>query len=160
MRSPSLEERHQRRTQRSRSGRAHKITWGDIKALSSQAMTMAPWGNSSPGTLFLLMCAIITCNSQVSIDLVSTLNDFPIMCHTSEKTGPLPLMSYSPMQISTLPVSPMSMFYSSGIVEKDSIGRREPHHRGDTSLLTSVIFLMIAATPTGLHHITTLCPSP
>lgn len=66
MKSPSLEERHQIRTPR-----AHKITWGDIKALNSQAMTMAPLGDRSPGTLFLLMCAIITCNSLISIDLKS-----------------------------------------------------------------------------------------
>ncbi|XP_059518510.1 cell division cycle and apoptosis regulator protein 1 isoform X2 [Myotis daubentonii] len=60
----TIEDNQPRRRRRPRHRRAHNITWGDIKNLQDQAARMAPEGNPSAGTLFLLMCAIITANSQ------------------------------------------------------------------------------------------------
>ena len=35
---------------------AHKITWGDIKALATQAMEMSPSGDHSPDTILTHVC--------------------------------------------------------------------------------------------------------
>nr|KAF6378700.1 hypothetical protein mMyoMyo1_009626 [Myotis myotis] len=60
----TIEDNQPRRRRRPRRRRAHPSTWGDMKALQEEAARMAPEGNPSERTLFLLMCAIITANSQ------------------------------------------------------------------------------------------------
>ncbi|XP_029425053.1 periphilin-1 isoform X3 [Nannospalax galili] len=47
--------------------RAHPITWGDLKYLTTQAETMAnqnPQTSGNPLSMFLIMCAIVTANSR------------------------------------------------------------------------------------------------
>ncbi|KAM4835873.1 uncharacterized protein RHO17_022750 [Thomomys bottae] len=51
---------------------APAITWGDLKGLVEQAPAMAPDPDPGHSTVFFLMCAIITANSQSAAGQGST----------------------------------------------------------------------------------------
>lgn len=75
-----------------RGQRRHNITWGgDIKGLIQQAQQMAPDGSDAgPGTLFLLMCAIITAHSQMPYCFIVS-NDVLIDLVCSPIVGIVPI---------------------------------------------------------------------
>ncbi|XP_066124699.1 uncharacterized protein [Saccopteryx bilineata] len=55
-----------RRSRRRPRGRhAHPITWGDVEVLAGRAQRIAPDRPPGPGALFLLVCAIVSTDSQM-----------------------------------------------------------------------------------------------